>query len=382
MKNALKKLVVLPNDPLARYHEKGEIKERYFNPCNYFDEVHVISLCQQDIAASEVQTVAGSARLVIHPIGRPSFRSLISFRKIVAEHIKTIAPHCIRAYNPLLMGWYAVYAGQQLGIPSVISLHDDYSIWRRRKTYGKGYWARAAYQVAYRLSCERYTFQHADRIICAYEFVRRYAEQFRKDGIEVIYNRVNLERFRPRNSSQIPAETSPLKIICVGRQFQGKDPTALVKALPHLSATLTLIGQGPLHQKLKELAREIGVASKITFLEKVANAELPDYYRQHDVFAMTMIQPGVCIPMIEAMASGLPIVINEPIWGGQPEVVGELALLVKNTPEGYRQALQQLVDKPALRASLGKQVRERAFQYDGRIMEEKERDVYEQLTTA
>ena len=45
----MKKLCVFPNDPLKSYFKKGEIKPRYFNPKNIFDEVHVISLFDDDI---------------------------------------------------------------------------------------------------------------------------------------------------------------------------------------------------------------------------------------------------------------------------------------------------------------------------------------------
>ena len=45
----MKKLCVFPNDPLKVYYEKGEIKPKYFNPKNLFDEIHVISLFNSDI---------------------------------------------------------------------------------------------------------------------------------------------------------------------------------------------------------------------------------------------------------------------------------------------------------------------------------------------
>ena len=371
-----RKLVVLPNDPIYKYYEKGEIKARYFNPCSYFDEVHIISLTNEDIESEKVRTIAGKAQLYIHAIGTPSLATIFSLREKVYGRIKDIKPQCIRAYNPLLMGWYAVYCGKKLGIPTVLSIHDDFSIWRRRKTYGKGYWARAAYQLTYRISCERYTFKHVDKIICAYDFVRRYAEHFRKDNIEVIYNRVDLSRFRPKEKKNTG---DSLKVLCVGRQFKGKDPTALVKAIQGLNVKLTLIGHGPLNPSLRKLVEQLQLHQQVEFIDAVPNEELPAYYVNHNVFAMAIIQPGVCIPVLEAMASGLPIVINRPIWGKQPEIVGELATVVDNTPEGYRQAFQMLSQRTDLRERLGKQVREKVLQYDGRIMEEKEKNVYKDL---
>ena len=60
------KLCVFPNDPLLAYYEKGEIKSRYFNPKNLFDEIHVISMFNSDVEEEKVKIVAGNAKLKIH----------------------------------------------------------------------------------------------------------------------------------------------------------------------------------------------------------------------------------------------------------------------------------------------------------------------------
>ena len=60
------KLCVFPNDPISAYYEKGEIKDRYYNPKNLFDELHIISFAETDIDISLVQKIAGNAKLFIH----------------------------------------------------------------------------------------------------------------------------------------------------------------------------------------------------------------------------------------------------------------------------------------------------------------------------
>ena len=381
--SALKKLVVLPNDPIYKYYEKGEIKPRYFNPGNYFDEVHILSLSDSDIEPHRVQTLAGDARLGIHALGRPSLSSLLTVRARVDNRIRAIQPDCIRAYNPLLMGWYAVSCGKKHDIPTVISIHDDFSIWRRRKTYGKGYWARAVYQAAYRLTCERDTFTKASVIICVYEFIKtHYVERFRQDGIEVIYKRVDLRQFTPRLSApqkNVVGRDRPLKLLWVGRLFKGKNPTPIIEALPGVNAELTIIGHGPLTDAVRRVIGERGLERQVILIDSVPNEQLPEYYASHDVFAFSSVLPGISIPVLEAMASGLPVVINKPLWDATTPVVGDLALEVENTAAGYRQALQTLLAHPEHRAELSRQVRARALQYDGRIMETKEQAVYRRL---
>ena len=66
------KFCVFSSDPLYKYHQKGEIKARYWNPEELFDEVCVFTFCDQDIAPEKVQALVGRARLCIVPLGYPS----------------------------------------------------------------------------------------------------------------------------------------------------------------------------------------------------------------------------------------------------------------------------------------------------------------------
>lgn len=122
----MKKICVFPNDPLSAYFKKGEVKKRYFNPLNIFDEVHVISLFDQDEIEENVKDMAGNAEFNIHVIGKTNLLNKNRKKSKVMELLKKINPDVIRAYNPLLQGWMAAHAKKELDIPLVISLHGDY----------------------------------------------------------------------------------------------------------------------------------------------------------------------------------------------------------------------------------------------------------------
>ena len=62
----MRKFCILLTVPMKVLYEKGEIKERYYNPCNLFEEVHLISFCDRDIGPEKVQPIVGNARLYIH----------------------------------------------------------------------------------------------------------------------------------------------------------------------------------------------------------------------------------------------------------------------------------------------------------------------------
>ena len=69
------KICIFPNDPLIAYYNKGEIKDRYYNPENFFDEVHFITLTDQDIEAAKIQKIAGKAKIVIHSVGKINIKN-------------------------------------------------------------------------------------------------------------------------------------------------------------------------------------------------------------------------------------------------------------------------------------------------------------------
>ena len=77
----MQKLCVFPNDPIRAYYEKGEIKNRYFNPENIFDEIHVISFIEKDVEESKVQTLVGNSKLKIHSVGNINLKNRAKYRK-------------------------------------------------------------------------------------------------------------------------------------------------------------------------------------------------------------------------------------------------------------------------------------------------------------
>ena len=185
----MKRLVVFPGDPLFKYRKKGEIKERYWNPSDIFDEVHVISLCDNDTSPQTVQAFAGRAKFFIHSIGRPNPLNFLMIRQRALDRCRQIEPDLVKGHGALVMGYFSVYCSKRIGCPSVVSLHSDHSILRTLQAAGISNVSRGLYQLAYRfLGLEHYTLRNANIVVCAYEFPTRHAKSFGAGQIEVIYN--------------------------------------------------------------------------------------------------------------------------------------------------------------------------------------------------
>ena len=121
------------------------------------------------------------------------------------------------------------------------------------------------------------------------------------------------------------------------------------------TAELTLAGDGPMADKLQALAIELGIADQVRFPGFLQQDGLAQAFREHHVFLHPSQvtaggdQEGVPNAMLEAMASGLPVVAT--LHGGIPEAVvsGQDGLLVpERDDQALAAALLELTGQPAL----------------------------------
>jgi glycosyltransferase involved in cell wall biosynthesis len=156
-----------------------------------------------------------------------------------------------------------------------------------------------------------------------------------------------------------------------------KYQACLIEAVARLNATLTVIGDGILRESLERLVDELQIRQKVRFIRAVPHQEIARYYAAADVFAMATHYEGFCIPVLEAMSAGLPIVVSKipPLV----EIVGDTGQLVDNDPEAFAFALQRLIDDSSLRNKMGMMARQRAATLDGSVMEQREAQLYEAL---
>jgi len=369
-----RKLCVFPNDPLSAYVTKGEIKPRYFNPMNIFDEIHVISLFDSDVKEDEVKQVAGDARLKIYTFGKPTLLNVKSKRKDVIELVKTIRPDVIRAYNPLLQGWLAVETGKELDIPVVISLMGDYD--RDLRHFAKKNRDIKSYlKLSYtKRFLEYHSIKNADAIIIIYEFIRSYAEKMGAKNIHLIYNRIDLSQFS-QNAQPAFEESKPV-VICVGRLMKEKNQECLLRAIKDLDVKLLLIGDGPQYEELTNLAKYLNIQDKVRFERTIPHKNIHRYYASADIFALPIKYGGFAIPVLEAAASGLPVILPKQEFDSNPELVKDFALLVDNNPESFKVAIKKILSDKNTYEKMVLAGLDAVRKINSDIMEEKEKELY------
>ena len=371
------KICVFPNDPLKTYYEKGEIKERYFNPKNIFDEVHIISLFDEEIEEEKVKMVAGKAIFKIHAVGKVTLINKNQKKKEIIKLIKKINPNIIRSFNPLLQGWIATKVKQELNIPLIISLHGDYDRDLRYQTKKNHNYKKYFKLQLTKIILEKYSLSNADEVIIIYNFIRNYAKKMGAKNINLIYNKVNLSQFSP-NLKLDNKESIPI-IICVGRLIKEKNQECLINAIKDLDVKLLLIGNGTEYNYLKKLVKSLNIENKVQFETSIQHENIASYYNKSDIFALPIKYGGFAIPALEAAASGIPVILPKQKFDPNPDLIKDFALLIDNNPESFKKAIQKVLSEKSLRDNLINKGLNVTKEISSDVIEEKEKKLYLKL---
>lgn len=368
------KFCVFPNDSLLAYFEKGEIKEGYFNPNNFFDEIHAISLFDDEINEEKIKQIAGNAKFKIHKLGKANLKNYKNFEGKIFQLIKKINPDIIRAYNPLIQGWLASKIARKLNIPIVISLHTNYEQ-QRKITKNKRNFLKYFKLIYATKKLEKPVLENADAVICVYDFIVSYAKNMGAKNIFVIYNKIDLKKFSPECSKEF--NSSKPTILSVGRLIDQKDHSVLIKSVKDLDVELIIIGDGPNYKKLIDLRKELKIEKKIKFIKRIPYEKLNKYYVSCDIYAQPMMNlGGIPMPVLEAMASGLPIVMSR---NRGKEIIDDAILFVENDPKEFQNAFKKILSDNDFKNKLIKKGLEKINEIDSSKMEKKEVDLYKKL---
>ena len=298
----------------------------------------------------------------------------------IARGIRAIQPDIVHSRN-----WAAIEAVLAARwVRSCAVVHGEH-----------GLEANASAREPWRRVCfRRLSFELADRVLSvSYQLRDLHARRtgFDADRITVIHNGVDSRRFasdsatRARVRAELGLAEREFCIGCVGNLFPVKDHMCVLKALDGFSTVcpswrLLLIGDGPERPNLERFAGSHPAwRERVSFLG--TSHRVPELLNAMDVYVLPSLAEGISNSLLEAMASGLPVVVTAT--GGSPEVVvdGDSGLLF---PEGdfssLARRLASLAADPDLRLKLARQaVRRVREEFSLESMVRKYEQVYESL---
>jgi glycosyltransferase involved in cell wall biosynthesis len=191
----------------------------------------------------------------------------------------------------------------------------------------------------------------------------RLSERMDPVPVRVIPNGVDSTLFRPGEAGERAGE-GEFRILFVGRLHELKNIDLLFKAAAALSGEgvpvrIELVGDGPQRRELEALAQTLGIADRITWHGWQTKEQVATHYRTTACFVNPSRYEGMPNTVLEAMASGLPVVASDV--GGNNDLVihGETGYLFDLAdPDTLRRRLKSLADDAGLRRRMGARGRE------------------------
>jgi len=269
---------------------------------------------------------------------------------------------------------YALLAKRRLGLPLVVSLQGELTMDASRV------FQRSAF--ARRLLCtllseaEAITACSAQTLAEAEAF---YGKPFGGRG-RVVYNGIRLGDFRHAE----PYPHSRPYVLGIGRHVPQKGFDVLLRAFAQLVATgeathdLLLAGDGAEHQSLQQLAADLGLSARVTFLGRMDRPQTVRLFAGCSFFVLSSRHEPMGIVNLEAMAAGKAVVASRV--GGVPELVQDdqngLLVPAEDAP-ALAEAMGRLMTDPALRDQLGAAGHARAQAFDWAAIADQYESIYQ-----
>jgi L-malate glycosyltransferase len=225
-------------------------------------------------------------------------------------------------------GFLSLLFKWQYKIPYIISL---------RGADVPGYAERFSWLYTFLKPLIKFIWKKADAVVSNSEGLKDLALKSKPDQkIDIIHNGTDIQNFKPDDN----IKNKEKFIVTLGgsRVAARKGIRYLIEAVRELSQKypqiyVTIIGEGSEKESLENLAEKLKIKDKINFLGwvdyKVEYKKIASYYQEASVFVLPSLNEGMSNAMLEALASGLPILATDT--GGTRELVqdGENGFIIK-----------------------------------------------------
>ena len=204
----------------------------------------------------------------------------------------------------------------------------------------------------------RVIWRNASAVVANSRGLRQLATTFDSHfEIPVIPNGIDLDTYKSAGR-----DWSFPRLLSAGRIVHQKGLDLAMRALgglKELNWEWRIAGDGPQMSGLQSLAKELGVDDRVHFLGWQSREQLMKCYGQANVFLFPSRHEGMPNAMLEAMASGLPVIAS-CIAGNEELVIdGETGFLVPSEDvQVLQSALKKLLSDPALREKMGRASRQ------------------------
>jgi len=341
----MKRLAVIPGESIAEYLEAGYSEDwlrDYYNPCQFFDEVYLLSPLEEDN---------------LDLLGMKVFKTR---DRELKKRLKELKIDVVRAYGGY---WSCAMACdyQIKDVPVVVSVHD---------TNPKLLFT---------------AIKKADVVWCVSTAVRNVVlTKFNHpEKTWILPNRVNFDTMRPysREECQDLDVQYPFRyrIFHVGRKTEQKNLDNLIKALKILGPDYCVIASGKGDADVYEqLAQQEGVHDRCFFIESIEQKELARYYSWVECMCTPSRWEGFGMVFTEALACGAVVVTSDIAPMNEFITHGDNGLLVKDyeNPKAIAKMIQKACGDQEIRSVLKNNARKSVERFEKSHIDQLEAKYY------
>jgi len=331
-------------------------------------EAQVVCLHERGALADQFDA-SGIPVTLLKLASRLNPRGIVALARFAQEQkIDLIHSHMYRANTPAtLAGWWS-------GIPVVGQVHNIATWETRRQRWMDGFLAR--------------------RRVATIAVAERVANDIRQtlglpaDKVRVIYNGIDLEKFRPARSvderqdarASLGVLSEEVAVVCPARLHPQKNHEALIAAFASLPdgppAALFIVGDGPQREHLANLVAGQSLATNRRIVLAGFRADMPTVFRASDVVALVSFKEGFSNAIVEAMAASCAIMATDV--GGNAEALADGSGVILNSTDAsdIRTSLDKLIADSSLRASLAQSAHARSQRYSLAAMSDATEQLY------
>jgi 1,2-diacylglycerol 3-alpha-glucosyltransferase len=296
-------------------------------------------------------------------------------------------PDVVHAHTPFVMGYCAWRTARRLKVPLVGTFHtpvDEYVVYlAKRFTMSRRMLKRIA--KAY----QNWFYSRCDVIIVPAGSAAKYLD-VRDKHIEVVSNGLDLGRYGRAGGDELREKfglgDNPV-ILHGGRLSFEKRIDGVIKAMPHVlkgapDAKLLIVGKGPARKSLDALVEKLGLRESVVFAGYISDEDFPKAFAAADVLALNSPVETQSLIVLEAFATGVPVVGADA--GAIPDAVvpGENGYLFRtDDTEAMAAYLIRILDDKGLKTRLGDGALKTAAEHSLEKSTEKLLSIYRQLSS-
>ena len=367
-----KKLIIILSDSLKDIVNKGELVSKYYNPKNFFDEIHFLLINQKKILIKEIKFMTGKASCHIHYVKISFFQKffLLFFNKFsdseIIKIIKNINPKIIRCYNINIAVFLSYFFFCKFKINYIVSLH--YDLWNYIMI--KSIFFRAFFFIFISQKLNK-VLRKSFVLLPVYNSAVLYLKKYQINNYKIQYNFINTPKKKLKKSESF------FNLLCLKRQNLETNPVNIIYAVKDLkNVRLTLIGDGTLHSGLVSLVKKLKIKNKVKFYKKKNNLHIIKNIKKYDATIFSVKNAEFSKGMIESMSAGIPIIINTTA-PRTTELNNKFCLFNDGTVNGYKLSIIKLMNNNLLLKKLSfNALKIYKKKYPSNLLENKQSKIY------